>query len=293
MLWVALSGQDAICSVDEANGSVKEIISLSEPLGRSVLGARRLLLDAKRQKLYVTLSLSNEIAVWDLASAALAACIPVGVYPTGLCKLESRILVCCSESDSLWAIDASTLQPLSCVSLPGYPVGPVPCDEEAMVCSMHSGDLWRVGSDLGIREHRLLPRPAVCACASRPGEFIAALLPGSRESGALVRMNWESAGVSAMTRVGKLPSTLVSHPFYKLAALTEMQTNQVMLWSWDADMLILVDVGALPDDALWSPDGRALYISCMLDHSVYVLSPTGEVLDRWKLPGEPRGLALE
>ena len=291
-LWVALAGRDAVCALDEDTGSLQKRIQLNDHMDHSILGARRVLLDAGRQRLFVALSLSNEIAVWDLQEERMLAVIPVGMYPTGLTMVGDRVLVCCSESDSIWSIDARTLTPLGCVSLPGYPVGPEPFEDTALLCGMHSGVLWRLRGDMEIVEERLLPRPAACVCAV-PGDcYAAALLPAGRDRGALTILQRRVHGIPQVVQTGGLPSVVRPHPTRELVALTEMDRNEVLLWWWNENRQRRVFVRRLPDDALWSADGRRLYVSCLLDQCICVLDREGELLQVWDLPGEPRGLAL-
>lgn len=293
-VWVAHAGEDTL--------GVWELEPLRET-GRMDIprlavhkarGARRLSWDPGFGRLYVSCTYANSVGVVDPAAGRWLEEVAVGAAPTDICVCRERVIVCCCESESLWALDRETPSAVGCIRLPGFPYSMDGSGDALLLCCLTRPAIWSVDEALSVSGVLEPETGAMHATGLAGGDVLATLLPlNASRAGRLARISKRTGCVKRTLGMGTMPGTVRVSPDGGVAVAASMSEGEVLFA--DPETLRLkrsVHVGAMPDDILFLPDGRGVLVTCMLEETIVWLDIEGNLVGSARTGKEPRGLAL-
>lgn len=261
--------------------------------GMKDLGLRRMANDPVSGYLYVSCSYANCVGVVDPKRGIWLESVPVGVAPTDICVCDGRILVCCCESESLWALDREAPSATGCVQLPGFPYSMDSSNHMLLLCCMSWPAIWSVDDTLHVADVLQLDGAPMYATKLPDKDVLATLLPGHPAgTGKLVRLRAGTGECIKALAMGMMPGIVRLAPDSSLAVAADMSEGEVLMVDPQTFNVRKRQACDMPDDILFLPEGRGVLISCMLGEMIVHLDLQGNVVSRAKTGKEPRGMAL-
>ncbi|MFZ5974703.1 MAG: YncE family protein [Bacillota bacterium] len=292
-VWVAHAGEDTL-GLWEVE-PLREIgrIDVAAQSGIKGLGLRRLAWDPLRGRLYVSCTYANCVGVVDVKRKEWVETVYVGAAPTDICICNDRILVCCCESESLWALDRGTPSAVGCVQLPGFPYSMDNSNHRLLLCCMSRPAVWSMDETLNVADVLPLQNAPMCATKLPDGDMLITLLPyNSDKNGRLVRMDVRTGTISRALDMGMMPGIVRLSPDNTLAVAVNMSESEVFLLEPETFVVQKRQTGAMPDDVLFLPEGTGMLVSCMLEEKIVHFDMQGKMVRSAQTGKEPRGMAL-
>lgn len=292
-VWVAHAGEDTLGLWETE--PLREVfrMDIAAQTGLKNLGLRRLARDTLRGCLYVSCTYANCVGVVDIRQRKWVETVSVGAAPTDICVCKDRILVCCCESESLWALDREAPSAVGCVQLPGFPYSMDNSNQTLLLCCMTRPAVWSVDETLNVADAMPLQSAPMHAVRLPDGDMLITLLPqNSDKNGRLVRADARSKKIISALDMGMMPGVVRLSQDNALAAAVDMSESEVFLFDLATSAVKRRQTGAMPDDALFLPGGRGLLVSCMLEEKLVHFDLQGKKVQCAKTGKEPRGMAL-
>ena len=287
---VAYAGEDAISFWETDPLYETGRMDIAAKAGMKEMGPRRLAWDPQFGRLYVSCSYANCVGVVDPVRREWLMTVFVGSAPTDVCVCGDRVLVCCCESESLWALDREDPSAVGCVKLPGFPYSMDNSNHTVLLCCITRPAIWSVDKNLAIAGVRELDRPPMHATKLPGGEMLVTLLPGNAsDAGRLVRLD-ESGRVSHALEMGVMPGVVRLSKDNRLAVAVNMQESELFLvdpYTFIYRKQLTCD---MPDDVLFLPEGAGMLVTCMVENRIVHLDGKGEPVQRAITGKEPRGM---
>ncbi|MGI6168595.1 MAG: YncE family protein [Christensenellales bacterium] len=210
----------------------------------------------------------------------------VGASPTALCFCGERLLVCCSESDSVWVFGERE----QIVSIHAFPCSLEPYEGGFVSANMQSGNVSVFSEELKKKYDIAVDGMPMYALPDGEGRFFCSHTVEYAEHGFL--SIFAEGRLIKRLAVGSMPTTLAVLPNKKMLVantgnstlcLVDMQALECVRW---------IHVGYMPDDIVFWEEKNRVFVSSMMEDSVYVLDGEGDVLGKIPVGKEPRGLVL-
>jgi hypothetical protein len=165
-------------------------------------------------------------------------------------------------------------------------------NQTLLLCCMTRPAIWSVDETLNVANVLTLESAPMHATRLPNGDVLAALLPGnSAKTGRLVRMRARTGEIKCALDMGMMPGVVRLSQDNTLAVASNMSESEVFLVDPDTFDVKKRQTGAMPDDALFLPEGRGMLISCMLEEKIVHLDMQGKTVQCAKTGKEPRGMA--
>lgn len=281
-LFVANAGDDSISVLCPLRMRETERI----PLGKgSVLGPR--CIAVRNGRLIIANSFDSSVASLDLSTGELEFC-PVGACPGSMCQTLDGWIVACAEANSLWKLSFE-LEPLYMADLGKFPFSLSCCGSMALAVNLGSHEAVLFDTSTLLQTIRV----------KLPGNPFGSLL---LEDKLLVSQSLNGEGVVSVygydgAFVGNIPLGGIPGRLLPLG-------NKLLAANYWGRGLFVLNLGTFKMDDRWDTSGmpdemaldlenERLFVSCMLDNAVDVLTFAGERVGSIKVGKEPRGLAIE
>ena len=287
---IAYAGEDALAFWETDPLRETGRMDIAAMAGMKGLGPRRLAWDPLYKRLYVSCSFANCVGVVDMEKREWLMTVFVGSAPTDVCVCGDRVLVCCCESESLWALDREDPSAVGCVRLPGFPYSMDNSNHTLLLCCITRPAVWSVDKDLAIAGVLELACAPMHATKLPGGDMLVTLLPGNGfDAGRLVRLDRKGRVVYAL-EMGEMPGVVRLSEDNGLAAAVNMEESELFLVDPDTFSHRKRRVCAMPDDVLFLPNGAGILATCMIDNRAVHLDMRGKPVQCATAGKEPRGM---
>jgi DNA-binding beta-propeller fold protein YncE len=210
----------------------------------------------------------------------------VGASPTALCFCGGRLLVCCSESDSVWAFgDGEQIIPVS-----AFPCSLEPYHDGFVSANMQSGNFSVFSGALKLVDSVAVEGMPMYVLPTDGGRFFCAHTVEYAEHGFL--SVFQGGRLVKKMAVGVMPTTLLTLPDKKMLVANTGNSTLCMVDMQALECTRWIHAGYMPDDMIFWGKKERIFVSCMMEDCVYVLGREGDVLGKIPVGKEPRGLAL-
>lgn len=288
---VAHAGEDTLSfwETDPLRETFRMDIAAASGMKR--LGPRRLAWDPRHGRLFVSCTYANCVGVVDPERMQWLMTVYVGSAPTDVRVCGERVLVCCCESESLWALDREDPSAVGCVKLPGFPYSMDGSNHTVLLCCITRPAVWSADADLAIDGVWELDCAPMHATKLPGGDMLVTLLPGNAsESGRLVRLR-ASGGFVRELAMGVMPGVVRLSQNDGIAAAVNMQESEICLVDPNTFSCRRKRTCAMPDDVLFLPGGAGLLVSCMIENRIVHMDLKGRMVQCAITGKEPRGMA--